>query len=568
MKNEYYGALWGVAFVSAVFTLVVAALLIVSAVQRNYVALPDSPVLERLHDRLQENPDDAELVAEVRTLDLTARKAFFGSVAFTRVGAWLLLGGLVVLLVSAKAATSLGRGLPDPGKFEVSDDAGGSRAVVRCGIGIGGAVAFALAVALGLTTGLIKRSAPPSPSAEVVDVDVAPPYDGPSQEEISVNWPSLRGPGGLGIASGDDFPRRWNVRTGRNIRWKVAAPQGGFNSPVVWSNRLFLSAADFKKLTVFCFDTSSGKQLWQRDVAGASGPHAKRPTVGEDTGYAAPTMATDGSRAFAIFATGDVICTDFFGKVLWSRNLGMPENPYGHASSLIYHSGLLLIQYDHQNAARVVALHASTGEIAWSKKREVDASWASPIVANNNGRMELVLNANPFVVSYDPLTGTEHWRVECMSGEVAPSPAYADGRVFVTTAYAVLAAIKPSVPAKVIWEVHDDLPDVASPLATDGRLYVASSDGIVTCFRSSDGTVLWTKEFNDGFYSSPILVGGNVYLMDEKGVMHVFVDAPEPRMVAFSRLEEKSWCTPAFVKGRVYIRGERHLFCMEEYRKR
>ena len=66
----------------------------------------------------------------------------------------------------------------------------------------------------------------------------------------------------------------------------------------------------------------------------------------EDTGYAAPTVATDGTRICAIFPTGDVGCFDFEGKELWSRNLGVPDSTYGYASSLAIYRNLLLIQYD------------------------------------------------------------------------------------------------------------------------------------------------------------------------------------------------------------------------------
>ena len=105
-------------------------------------------------------------------------------------------------------------------------------------------------------------------------------------------------------------------------------------------------------------------------------------------------------------------------------------------------------------------------------------------------------------------------------------------------------------------------PDVSSPLATDRLLFVATSYGIITCIDSKDGTVLWFEEFEDGFYASPILVGQRIYLMDMTGVMRIFEAAEEFVPIGNPPLGEPSLCTPAFLDGRIYIRGTKNLYCI------
>jgi outer membrane protein assembly factor BamB len=377
-------------------------------------------------------------------------------------------------------------------------------------------------------------------------------------------WPSFRGPGGNGIATTTEAPLRWDGPANQGILWKAEIPLPGFNSPIVWEERVFLSGADETTQAVYCFDAASGEALWQREVRTAGTPD-RFPEVTSDTGYAAPSMATDGQRVFAIFTTGDIIGLDLEGRPVWSRNLGIPDNHYGHSSSLITHGEALLVQYDHAGGPRLIALDTVSGDLLWETKRDVQTSWASPIIVQTGNRFEVILNTNPIVASYDPATGKELWAVDCMMGEVAPSPAYAGGVVFAVNQNAILCAIDPES-SSIVWEAEDDLPDVSSPLATEDFVFLLTSYGVVTCYDTRDGKMIWNHEFEEGFYSSPILAGGLVYALDMSGVMRIFKASAEFDLVASPELGEKSMCTPAFVKNRIFIRGDQHLYCIEEGR--
>ena len=151
---------------------------------------------------------------------------------------------------------------------------------------------------------------------------------------------------------------------------------------------------------MLCIDADTGAIVWRRPADGIPGSPTALPEVTDDTGHAASTLATDGRRVFAIFATGDLICLTFDGARVWARNLGVPQNHYGHASSLIVCRDLLLVQYDQGEGPALLGLRVDTGEPAWTTPRTVEISWASPALVSTADRDILVLSATPRVAAY------------------------------------------------------------------------------------------------------------------------------------------------------------------------
>ncbi len=553
-----------IAVVAAVFSLSVCIVITANYFQTRAAAPMDSPALKHLAGELRDRPDDEALKEQIRALDLLVRKAFFTSERFRRIGAYMLLGGVAVMLVSLKVASVLGRRLPDPGRFTDADESQDPRKLIRWLVG---ALGVALAVS-SLT--VILSSGDELDRSRIVQTATGPPQapqgakaatGAPTREDILANWPSFRGPYGNAIAYCKDVPTDWDGPRSRGILWKTALPRPGFSSPVVWGKRVFLTGADENVREVYCFDADNGDILWRRKVTAVPGSPAEPPEVTPDTGYAAPTAATDGRHVFAIFATGDIVCFDFEGNRIWARNLGVPDNHYGHASSLITYENLLLVQFDHGGGGHLLGLDVATGRTVWETRREVDTSWASPIVVDTGDRTEAILCASPLVAAYNPKTGEQLWSIDCLGGEVGPSAAYSSGRVFAGNEFAVLAAISMDT-LEILWQTQDDLPEVSSPLAAGDYLFVATSGGTLSCLDAATGKVLWQQEFENGFYSSPILADGLVYIMDTSGVMHIFKAAGEFKPISDPPLGEKSNCTPAFIDGHIYIRGARHLYCI------
>jgi outer membrane protein assembly factor BamB len=274
-------------------------------------------------------------------------------------------------------------------------------------------------------------------------------------------------------------------------------------------------------------------------------------------------MATDGNAVFAIFATGDVLALDFNGKRLWARNIGVPDNHYGHGSSLIVYKDKLLIQYDTNRAGKLIALDTKSGNTAYEVQRNSKISWSSPILVNTGSRTELILTTNPNVNGYDPETGKELWNIACLSGEVGPSAGYADGMVFAANEYAKLVGIKiGSGTPEIAWEADEFLPEVASPLAINGLLYIATSYGVFACYDAKSGEKLWSQEYGGSFYASPVYADGKVYITDMTGKTYIVKATRDYQLIGTPEIGEKAVCSPIFQDGKLYLRGMNNLYCI------
>jgi outer membrane protein assembly factor BamB len=374
----------------------------------------------------------------------------------------------------------------------------------------------------------------------------------------------------MGIVPAGEYPASWSAESGEGILWKTKVPLSGNSSPIVWGDRVFLTGATRRDRKLFCFDRRTGALLWECK-ARTPAVWGEDAEVFEDTGLASPTPVTDGTRVYAFFGTAELVAADFSGRQVWARWFGQPESMYGLATSPLLHEGTLYLQLDQggpeEGKSILYALDPAKGENLWKVARSVPNSWSSPIIATTPDGAELITCADPWVISYEPAAGAELWRASVLSGDVAPVPVYADGMVYTVTEYAKLAAIRTGgsddvTKTNVAWTYDRDLPDVASPLADGRYVLMVNAAGTATCLKAKTGEVVWTREFEKGFWASPTLVGRTVYLFDKAGKGWTFElkDTCEPREAG--PLGEPVVATPAFVDGRIYVRAKAHLFAV------
>ncbi|MCF7837366.1 MAG: PQQ-binding-like beta-propeller repeat protein [Candidatus Marinimicrobia bacterium] len=555
------------AVVSGIFLMIVSSIMLLNGYLLRAVDPLDSPALRTLSAQLAQDADNAELRQQVRELDLLARRAFFVRQWQIRTGGILLAVAGLVFIVSLYLMTAGNRRLPDlkrcPGLAAPWSGAARARRMIT----VGGVLLMMAAWGVYLIAGREALVSDPSPA--VTETGVLPPSVAAAPVEAPAgsaafrrHWPAFRGPGGLGWAPDAEPPIAWDGRTGEGVRWKAEVPRRGFNSPVVWGARVFLTGADEQTREVYCYDADTGALLWTAGADDVPGAPGQPPKVTADTGYAAPSVAVDGQRVIAIFGTGVILGLDFEGRRLWARYLGTPDNLYGHASSLLIWHDTVFVQFDHFGGAQLMALEVETGRTRWTRPRAADTSWASPILVESAGRMNLILAAAPMVAAYDALTGEERWSRDVLSGEIGSSPAYAGGRVFVANQYAQAVALNADT-GLTYWATPEmELPDAGSPVATDRYLFLPTSYGVFSCVDATDGTVVWEHEFAAGGYGSPILAGDRLYWVTEEGQTRIFKAAGTFELIAEPALGEPSVCTPAFVGRRLYIRGDQHLFCI------
>ena len=578
-----------ISVVTTVFMLVLAVMLGVSYYQMQQVSPLETGVMETLKELNETNGDNELLGQQIRELDLLSRKAYFVKEGQLKVGLYLLLGMAAVLAVCLNLYFKETKNLPEKEFDPIDEWMMKSRARKY----IGWAAVVALLVGFGFVgfqhvdwKGLLARSSGELGSASDTlaaqdslnsqlsainsqlstdsvkgeDVDSAEVDDG--MPELKIASRAFRGNNSSATSSARGIATSWNLSAKKNILWQSSIPKHGYNSPVITGRNVFITGADAKARELYCYDVWTGELKWTVKADGIAGSPGSMPKVNADTGLAASTVATNGEVVCAIFATGDVIGADMEGKRLWAKNIGLPDNHYGYASSPVMYGNTLIIQYQNNSNAQILALNAKTGATVWSKKGNDKISWSSPIIATLGGKSALVVMGNPAITAYNPNNGAEMWRVECMSGEVGSSPASAGGVVFGASEYAKCVAIDGAT-GETLWEASDYLPECSSLAATKDLVFCATSYGMVCAYDTKTGEVKKEHDLTTPFYSSPVVVDGKVYLFSNSGKVYIFSASTFDLITAFET-GEKTFATPAFTDGMMIVRTDKSLYCVKK----
>jgi outer membrane protein assembly factor BamB len=282
-------------------------------------------------------------------------------------------------------------------------------------------------------------------------------------------------------------------------------------------------------------------------------------------------MATDGRRVYVIFATGDIAAFTLDGKLVWSKGLGPLKNPYGYASSLATWRDRLIVLLDQgeaeDNKSKIYALDGRTGQIVWQTPRKVGSSWATPITFESAGQPQVVALAIPWAISYGLTDGAELWRAECLSGEITPSPVFANGLVLVPSPSDKLLAIRPDghgdvAKTHVAWSTEENVPDVTSPVSNGDLVFTLTTPGLLTCYDGKDGKKQWEHDFEIECHASPSLVGNRLYLFGQKGAAIVTEAARQYKEVFRTEMPDVFHASPAFVDNRIILRGTTNLWSL------
>lgn len=586
MKRNVYR---NIALVTAIFALVLLVMMGVSWVQMRQVTPLQTEVMETLKQLNESNTENAELAEQIRQLDLLSRKAYFTQETHLKIGAWILCAMAVVIGLSLRMYFKDTKNLPEKELDPIDEWMIKCNARRYIGYGMLGVGCLVLVFAVfnsgtlrgwinGMrdtlaandsvaadTTSTALMSGTAAADTQKVDsalvADTEEPADTFPIPKLTSN--AFRGNNSSGHSSARNIPTSWNLKNGKNILWQKAIPKHGYNSPVVNGRNIFLTGADKKSRELYCFDLWTGELRWTVKADGISGSPSSMPNVTADTGLAASTVATNGKQVCAIFATGDVICADMDGKRLWAKNLGVPENHYGFASSLLMYGNELIIQYDNNSNAKLIALSTINGNQLWSKSRKDKIAWSSPIIAKASGQQAVIVMGNPAITAYNVSNGSELWRVECMSGEVGSSPCASNGIIFGASEYATCIAINAATGEK-LWEAGDCLPECSSPVATKDMLYVATSYGAVCAYDAKDGKVVKQHELSTPFYSSPVIADGKIWLFSNSGKCYIFSTSKDFKLITSFETGEKTFATPAFTDGMMVVRTDKSLYVVKK----
>jgi outer membrane protein assembly factor BamB len=391
------------------------------------------------------------------------------------------------------------------------------------------------------------------------------------------DWSCWRGPGGNAVCDQFPLPRRWSLT--ENIRWKTSIPGVGFSSPILWKDRLLCTSAldGGERRSVHCLDRKTGKLLWSRTVRDQN----PEPTSAM-TGHAAATPVTDGRHVIAFFGNAGVVCYDLEGKLLWQRRLGEFEVELGLASSPVLYRDRVILVCDHDGDrftsfdSFLIALDLRTGKPLWkTERRGLRRSWSTPLlVPGAGGKQELVVSAQDALRGYDPDTGKPLWQVKGLTGWVAPSPVFGHGLIFAASGKnGPVLAVRPGgrddvTATRVAWRHPTGGPYVCSPLLYGDYLYVHNEQGILRCYQARTGKLLFKERLPGKFTASAVAGDGKVYVTNEDGTTYVLKAGPNFEVLARNALKEYTLASPALVGGQIFLRTEKHLYCIAALSRR
>ncbi len=414
------------------------------------------------------------------------------------------------------------------------------------------------------------------------------------------NWPQWRGPDGSGISTEKNLPSEWSPT--KNIKWKTPIEGRGHSSPIVWDNKIFVTTAiegaevpgakaakhllenkEFvhpdsiganRKHTfkVVALNRDNGKVLWEA-VAFEGTPYDDRH---RKSSYAASTPATDGKLLYAYFGSEGLYAYDFDGKLAWKADVGKLANlGMGTATSPILFENLVIIQADEDNGetSSMIAFDKKTGKEVWRTPRKVQISWSTPLLARSPKRTELIASGTESIVAYDPATGKELWTHKGVESNAIPSPVANNEMVYLVAGFPAKIAMAirlggsgdltgtPNVP----WQYTKGTAYVPSPILYGDYLYLTTDRGILTCIDAKTGQVKYEGgriPIPATFTASPVAFDGKILLTSEDGDTFMIKAGPKHEIIGTNSIGEPVYASPAIADGRIYIRGEKNIYCI------
>ena len=382
------------------------------------------------------------------------------------------------------------------------------------------------------------------------------------------NWPGWRGPRSDGTCIEKGVAANWDPD---GATWKTELPGKGHASPIVWGDRVctVTGMTSTKERILLCIDRTSGKILWQQTVV--KGPLQK---LHKENSYASSTPVTDGNRVFVTFRVGDDIIVAAHdlatGKQLWQVRPGTHTGEWGFSNPPVLFKDKVIVDGDSKGKSFLIALNRADGKTLWRNNRtHKGISYSAPFIRELAGHTQLIQCGDRCVTGFDPDTGKQLWTVDGPSQEFVATPVYSEaaGLVFISSSWPKtnLLAIRPDgrgnvTNTHVAWSDKKGAPYVPSMTLAGDLLFTINRGGTAFCYEATTGEVQWQEKLGR-HHSSPVLIGGQVFFINDDGKVNVIKPGRKFESVATYELGESCYASPAISDGQVFVRGFKHLFC-------
>ncbi len=423
---------------------------------------------------------------------------------------------------------------------------------------------------------------------------------------VAANWPQYRGPGARGVDESQALATNWNVETGENIRWQTPLPGLAHASPIVWGDRVYIvtavkpGKADLKvglygdiepleekevhQWRLLALEKATGKIIWNR--LGHEGvPRSKRHPKASPCNS---TPATDGTHIVALLGNEGLFCFDTAGKLVWQKDLGpmdsgfylIPSAQWGFGSSPVIAEGKVIVLCDVLTNSFLAAFGLADGKEVWRTARQDVPTWSTPTVAETPGRKQIAVNGWHYSGGYDLATGQNLWRLDGGGDIPVPTPVFAHGLIYLTSAhggYAPMRAVRPDAAgditpgdpgqtnSAIAWAHAKRGNYMQTPIVVGDLLFGCTDAGGVTCFDAATGVVQYNQRLSaggQGFTASPVSDGRHIYFTSEQGVVFVLPAADQYSLVGTNELHETCLATPAISDGALFFRTREKLIAV------
>lgn len=381
-------------------------------------------------------------------------------------------------------------------------------------------------------------------------------------------WTRFRGPNGSGESEAATIPVTW---TAKDYNWRVELPGVGHSSPVVWGDRIYVTAATEGNATrsICCLNAADGGVAWKQSFP--SSTHPKNAA----NNYAPSTPTVDKDHVYMTWGTPEnymVVAMDRqTGREVWRRDLGPFAAEHGFGASPMLLGDLLIVPNDQNDKSFIVALNRMTGKTRWqTDRRSTRAAYATPILYQpTGGQPQLILSSMSHgITSLDPTTGKQNWELGVFDKRVVGSPTLAAGLIVASCGEGGggkrMVAIQSGDPiknveAKVLYDFPSPVPYVPVPVAYGNLVFLWHDQGTVACVDAPTGKLHWREKVGGKYFGSPVRVRDRLYCMSREGQLLVIAAADKYKLLGQIDLEEPSHATPAVAGGRMYLRTESHL---------
>lgn len=385
------------------------------------------------------------------------------------------------------------------------------------------------------------------------------------------DWPEFRGPTGQGHSTERQVPLNWSES--HNVLWKTPVPGTGWSSPVVAAGRVWVTTAVQEReggsLRALAYDAATGREVVNTEVFRIP---SVEPLNRKNT-RASPTPVLDGDRVYVHFGSDGTAALSTAGAIIWKARFEY-RSQHGDGGSPIVYGDLLIFSCDGDDTAYVVALDKRTGKVRWKtdRRRPFAQAYSTPLVIRVGSRDELVSVGAYRAAAYDPRTGEEIWRVsypvrfpEGFSNVMRP--VYGSGLVFVSGGFnePSFLAVRPDgvgdvTRSHVAWTLTRGAPFTPSPILVGDELYIVNDAGIASCLDARTGQRYWQQRLGGNYSASPVFADGRIYFTSEEGLSTVIAPGREYRQLATNRLDGDALASLAVSDASIFIRTGTHLY--------